>query len=98
MQAVFYGATLLAYTGLLTAAVWLGRTARANLRYATIPALAFVVVHFALGRDLVYYDDTVLLVNLAVVGLAGLLTAGLAVVAGRSERETNRTRGVTSGD
>jgi cytochrome c oxidase assembly protein subunit 15 len=98
MQAVFYGATLVAYAGLLTAAVWLGRTARSRLRYATVPAVALVFLHLALGRDLVYYDDTVLLVNLVVVGLAGLLTAGLAVAVGRDDGGRNRTRGVTSGD
>jgi cytochrome c oxidase assembly protein subunit 15 len=98
MQALFYGATLVAYAGLLAAAVWLGRTARSRLRYAAVPAIALVFGHLALGRDLVYYDDAVLLVNLAVVGLAGLLTAGLAVVVGRTETEASRTRGVTSGD
>jgi cytochrome c oxidase assembly protein subunit 15 len=99
MQAVFYGATLVAYAGLLAAAVWLGRTARARLRYATVPALALVFTHLALGRDLVYYDDTVLLANLAVVALAGVSTAGLAVIAGRAgDEDAERTRGVTAGD
>jgi cytochrome c oxidase assembly protein subunit 15 len=97
-QAVFYGATLVAYAGLLAAAVWLGRAGAARLRYATLPALGLVFTHLALGRDLVYYDQTVLLVNLGVVLLAGALTAVLALLAGRQSEHPGRSRGAVSGD
>ncbi len=82
-QAAFYGLSLAAFTALLTATLWFGRSSAPNLRYLSAAALAVVFVVMLLGRDLVYYTPTVGTVNAALFVVAEALVAAAAWVTHR---------------
>lgn len=91
-QALFVGTGLLAFAALLAATRW-ARDARVAAGSGV--ALVGVFVVLLLGRDLVFYDPTVHLLNWVVVGVTVVATALAAWAAGADEAVASTT---TSGD
>ncbi|MFB6080488.1 MAG: heme A synthase [Haloferacaceae archaeon] len=76
-QAAFFGVSLALYATLLAAGRWLGAADRPAERGLVAVAVLAVFVAMVLGRDLVFYTETVRLVNAAVFAV-GFVAVGLA--------------------
>ncbi|WP_338738224.1 COX15/CtaA family protein [Haloplanus salilacus] len=87
VQAVFYGASLVAVAALLAATRWLAASPVPHLRVATATALAALFVAMLLGRDLVFYTSTVRLVNAGAFLVSGVVIALAAVLARRARSD-----------
>ena len=74
-QAGYYGVSLASFAALLAATRWLGMLGRGQLRAAVAVAAGFLFVAMLLGRDLVFYTETVQLVNVVAVTGAVVLVA-----------------------
>ncbi|WP_435144190.1 COX15/CtaA family protein [Halobaculum sp. P14] len=95
-QAAFFGVSLAAFAALVGATRWLGADGHRKLRVATAAAAALLFVGMLLGRDLVYYTETVRLVNGVVVAAAVLLTAAaLWTLRGADDAESVERLGST---
>jgi cytochrome c oxidase assembly protein subunit 15 len=93
-QAAFYGAGLVAVAALLAATRWVAASPVPHLRLVTATALATLFIGLFLGRDLVFYTQTVRLVNAGVFLLSGTVIAVGAVLARRARADDDPTGSV----